>query len=82
MKKAGFFDLHRNKLNERQLKSINRMFKEGMKGFKGGLTAKKHMRIAKTSKATATRDLKKLEELKVLVICGRGRSTHYFLNLN
>lgn len=82
LKKAQFFDLYRNKLNERQLKSINRMFKEGTKGFDGGMTAKKHMRIVQTSKATATRDLKMLEELGVFVVRGSGRSTHYFLNLD
>lgn len=81
LKKARFFDTYKTKLNERQLKSINRMFQEGPKGFEGGLTAKKHMRIAQTSKATATRDLKSLEELGALVVKGSGRSTHYYLNL-
>ena len=81
LKKAHFFDLHRGKMNERQLKSINRMFKEGPKGFEGGMTAKKHIRITQTSKATATRDLKMLEELGVLIVRGSGRSTHYYLNL-
>ena len=81
LKKARFFDKYKSKLNDRQLKSINRMFQEEPKGFKGGMTAKKHMSITKTSKATATRDLKALEELGALVVRGSGRSTHYYLNL-
>lgn len=82
LKKVRFFDIHKKKLNERQLKSINRMLQEGPKGFEGGMTAKKHMRIVHTSKATATRDLKSLEEMKALIVRGSGRSTHYYLNLN
>jgi len=82
LKKAQFFDLYRDELNERQLKGINRMFKEGIKGFDGGMTAKKYMRIVQTSKATATRDLKMLEKLGVFVVRGSGRSTHYFLNFD
>lgn len=81
LKKAKYFDKYRNKLNERQLKSITKMFAEGPKGFEGGMTAKKHMRITQTSKATATRDLKYLEEIGALVVQGGGRSTHYHLNL-
>jgi len=82
LKKARFFDLFKEKLNERQLKSINRMFEEGPKGFQGGMTAKKHMRITQTSKATATRDLRKLEEYGALIVKGSGRNIHYFLNLD
>lgn len=82
LKKVRFFDIYRNKVNDRQLKSINRMFQEGLKGFEGGMTAKKHMHITQTSKATATRDLKELEKLGALIVLGKGRSTHYDLNLN
>lgn len=82
LKKVRFFDTFKHQMNERQLKSIHRMFQEGPKGFKGGMTAKKHISITKTSKATATRDLKALEELGVLVVQGSGRSTHYFLNFD
>ena len=81
LKKARFFDTHKTKLNKRQLKSVIRMFQEGPQGFEGGMTAKKHMRITQTSKATATRDLKTLEELGALIVRGSGRSTHYYLNL-
>jgi len=81
LKKARFFDTYRDQMNERQLKSINRMFKEGPKGFEGGMTTKKHMHITQTSKATATRDLSTLEKLGAFVIRGSGRNTHYYLHL-
>ena len=81
MKKTHFFDKYKNNLNERQLKSIKRMFLEGPKGFDGGMTAKKYMRITQTSKATATRDLKALEMIGAFIIEGKGRNTPYYLNL-
>ena len=40
--KAKFFDRNRKQLNERQLKMINRMFENGVDGFKGGMTAITH----------------------------------------
>lgn len=81
LKKTKFFDLHRDKLNERQLKVIKRMMEEEPKGFEGGMTAKKYISIAKTSKATATRDLQILTELKILINAGGGRNTNYMLNI-
>jgi len=81
LKKAHLFDLYKTKMNERQLKCVQRMFQEGPLGFEGGMTAKKYMRITKTSKATATRDLRILEDLGILIVQGAGRSTHYYLNL-
>jgi Fic family protein len=81
LKKARFFDTFKKHLNERQLSSVNRMFQEGPKGFEGGMTAKKHMSINQTSKATATRDLSVLEKLGAFIITGSGRNTNYHLNL-
>jgi Fic family protein len=82
LKKTLFFYTYAQQLNERQLKSINRMFKEGTKGFEGGMTTKKHMRITQTSKATAIRDLKLLASIGEFIVGGSGRSTHYYLNMN
>jgi Fic family protein len=82
LKKTLFFDIYSQQLNERQLKSINRMFKEGKKGFESGMTTKKHMRITQTSKATAIRDLKLLASIGTFIVSGSGRSTHYFLNMD
>lgn len=81
LKKAKFFDRYKNQLNERQLKVINRMLEEGIAGFLGGMTAKKHIAITKTSKATATRDLQQLNELGVFTLEGAGRSVRYQLDL-
>ena len=81
LKKAKFFDHYRDKLNERQLKVIKRMMEEEPRGFEGGMTAKKYMSITKTSKATATRDLQALTELKTLINTGGGRNTSYALNI-
>jgi len=82
LKKAQFFDKFENILNERQLKVIKRMLQAGVKGFEGGMSAKKYMSITGTSKATATRDLQHLFSIKALKQIGGGRSVHYELNLN
>lgn len=79
--KSKFFDEHSEKLNDRQLKVINRMLEKGMSGFEGGMTAKKYMRVTKISKSTATRDLQYLEEQQIFLKEGQGRSTRYHLNL-
>lgn len=81
LKKAHLFDLFKAKMNERQVKCVQRMFQEGPQGFEGGMTARKYMRMTKTSKATATRDLKILEGLGVFIVQGASRSTQYYLNL-
>ena len=77
LQKTKLFDKYKNQLNERQLKVLNRMLQEGYKGFEGGMTAKKYMRIAQISKATATRDLQKLHQMGVFTIYGNGRNTSY-----
>ena len=81
LKKAQFYDRYKNRLDERQLKVINKMLDKGTEGFEGGMTAKKYMGITKVSKATATRDLQQLQEMGVLVQEGAGRSVRYQLNL-
>ncbi len=67
------------RLNERQTKVLNRLFQEGPKGFDGGLSAENYIKITKTSRATATRDLQDLLEMKALKKTGEGRWTRYFL---
>ena len=81
LKKAKLFDRVGDELNDRQLKVVRRMLEEGPTGFEGGMSARKYVAIAGTSKPTATRDLQDLVEKKVLVPSGGGRSTHYQLNL-
>jgi Fic family protein len=80
-KKAKFFDKFDAALNERQRKVLLRMFKEGVKGFEGGLSAENYLSITKTSRATATRDLRELVLMGVLTQTGELRYTRYFLSL-
>lgn len=79
--KAQFYEKFRGRLNDRQDKVIARMFKEGIDGFKGGLSADNYITITGTSRATATRDLQDLVEKGALTKTGELRHTRYFLNL-
>lgn len=79
--KSKFFDKFKHDLNERQLKVIQRMMKAGVKGFEGGMSAKKYMVITDTSKATATRDLQHLLAIGAFRQIGGGRSARYELVL-
>lgn len=68
-------------LNLRQEKVLNKMFDAGPNGFEAGMRAKKYMSIAKTSKATATRDLIELAKLNALFPHGEKRGRFYVLNI-
>lgn len=81
LRKTHFFDKFKDVLNERQLKVIKRMMRAGIKGFEGGMNARKYIVIADVSKATATRDLQYLFSIGVLKQIGGGRSVRYELNL-
>lgn len=77
--KAKFYDQFRDRLNERQAKVIERMFREGSDGFKGGLSAENYIAITSTSRATTTRDLQDLVEMGALSRTGERRHTRYWL---
>jgi Fic family protein len=79
--KAKFYENFRDELNERQAKVIAPMFKEGIDGFKGGLSADNYISISKTSRATATRDLQDLVEKGALTKTGELRHTRYYLKI-
>ncbi len=83
LKKTKFFDRFKDQLNERQIMVIRRMLEEGLKGFEGGMNARKYIGITKTSKATATRDMQGLLEIGAFMLAGEagGRSTSYQVNL-
>jgi Fic family protein len=49
--KAKFYEKLRDQINERQAKVIARMLKEGIEGFKGGLSADNYISISKTWRA-------------------------------
>ncbi|MFD2286773.1 DUF4172 domain-containing protein [Pedobacter petrophilus] len=80
LKKIKVFNSIKEKINDRQIKVLQKMYSFGPGGFEGGMTAKKYISITETSKATATRDLQGLEKLGVLVAVGGGRSVNYHLN--
>jgi Fic family protein len=61
----------------RQRKVMDRMAREGAKGFAGGMSAAKYLKIAGTSKATATRDLAELTRLGLLARRGKGTAVRY-----
>jgi Fic family protein len=65
-------------LNERQQKTMKKLLDAGPKGYEGGMTTRKHERIAQTSTPTAARDLIDLERLGLLTRYGEGRSTRYY----
>jgi len=80
--KGKFYSRYRDQLNARQDKVIARMFKEGISGFKGGLSADNYITIARTSRATATRDLQDLVMKGALLRTGERRYTRYYLNIS
>jgi Fic family protein len=80
--KAKLYEKLRDQLNERQDKAIARMFREGIDGFKGGLSAENYISITKASRATATRDLQDLVEKGALTKTGELRHTRYHLNIS
>jgi Fic family protein len=79
--KAKLYQRLRGKMNERQEKVIARMFREGIDGFRGGLSAENYIAISQTSRATATRDLQDLVEKGALTKTGELRHTRYHLKL-
>jgi Fic family protein len=80
--KAKLCEKLRGRLNERQERVIARMFREGIDGFKGGLSAESYIRITRTSRATATRDLQDLVAMGALTKTGELRHTRYYLNVS
>lgn len=78
-KKWQFFDRYEKSLNARQSKVLSKMLETPV--FEGGMSAKKYISIAKTSKATATRDLQQLTDMGILMPTGGGRSVRYELKM-
>lgn len=79
--KARFYDRLRDRLSDRQAKVVARMFREGVDGFEGGLSAENYISITQVSRATATRDLQDLVEKGALLRSGTLRHTRYALNI-
>lgn len=77
--KAALFKKYGEQINERQKKVLIRIFREGLEGFEGGLSAENYIKITKTSRATATRDLQDLVKMRIFKKTGEGKWTRYFL---
>ena len=79
--KTKLLDRYRGELNERQLKVLLRVLREGPTGFEGGLSAGNYVRIASTSPATARRDLGDLVRKRMLSRTGERRNARYHLTI-
>jgi Fic family protein len=79
--KTRLYDRLHGRLNDRQAKVLARMFREGLEGFKGGLSAENYIAMTGTSSATATRDLADLVSKGALTRTGERRHTRYWLPL-
>jgi Fic family protein len=81
--KAKFYEKYRD-LNERQLRVIAKIFEQGIEGFEGHLSSSKYAKLAKTSPATAKRDIKDLLARAVFVHADssvKGKNVKYKLDL-
>ncbi|MHA3080178.1 Fic family protein [Acinetobacter sp. ANC 5502] len=68
-------------LHEGQRKILNRLLDGGENGFEHGISASQYQKVAKVSKATATRHLTDLLEKKCIIkLDGGGRNTRYQVN--
>jgi Fic family protein len=81
IEKTKLYDRLRGQLNPRQEKALARMLKEGLDGFKGGLSAENYIKITDTSRATATRDLQDLVEKGAFRKTGELKHTRYWLSI-
>jgi Fic family protein len=84
IQKANFWDRAREySLNTRQIKVLNKLLDSGVDGFEGGLSTKKYISIAKTSTATAKRDIADLVSKNLIeqVEGTAGRNVRYVVKL-
>ena len=79
--KTKRLDRLRGRLNERQMSVLLRVLQEGPEGFKGGLSAGNYVSIARTSPATATRDLADLVDKGAVRRTGERRHARYHLTI-
>jgi Fic family protein len=79
--KTKLLDRLRGELNERQTAVLLRVLREGPQGFKGGLSAGNYLSIARTSPATARRDLGDLVAKGAFTRTGERRHARYHLTI-
>lgn len=87
VEKAQFWDKHRDSsINERQTKVLNAILDKGVNNFEGGLSTKKYVKIANTTSATASRDIRGLLKIgcirQVDGTAGRGVRYEVLINLD
>lgn len=69
-------------LHEGQRRVLNRLLDGGENGFEHGISASQYQKVAKVSKATATRHLSDLLEKGCIIkLEGGGRNTRYQINI-
>lgn len=80
LQKTHFWDKHRiTVLNERQIKVLNKLLNVGVGNFIGGINTRKYAAMTKTSKPTASREIKDLvdKECLVQILGTAGRNISY-----
>jgi len=83
IKKTKIYDKFSSRLNERQLKVLNRIFEEGLDGFAGGLSAQNYKSIVKKiSDSSVTRDLQELVAMGLFFKTGETKHTRYFVDFS
>jgi len=82
IEKGKFYARFSEALNERQKKVVDRVFKAGIKGFEGGLSADNYITISGATPSTATRDLQRMVEMGALNRTGQRKGTRYSLNID
>ncbi len=82
IEKGKYYNRYGMKFNERQMKVVSRIFREGINGFQGGLSADNYISITGTTPSTATRDLQKMVEMGALKRTGERKGTRYYLNID
>ena len=80
--KAKFYEALRGKLNARQDKLIARMFREGVDGFKGGLSAENYISITQGFTRHRHKGPQGPGGKGVLGKTGELRHTRYHLNIS
>lgn len=79
LKRQRFWQRHaQTVLSDAQIKVLERLLEGGERGFENGISASQYQKVAKVSKATATRHLQALVAKGCLEpLPGGGRSTRY-----
>jgi len=82
IEKGKYYTRFEKFFNKRQAKVVERIFREGINGFRGGLSADNYITITGTTASTATRDLQKMVETGALKRTGVCKGTGYYLNID